>query len=290
MSNCCVNNDWLELLGKGSNPLDFNLINSHLHLNLEVPKFIDNSTSDNYLLTADNIQNKLFFYQDGARIFFIPKHTNTGASTINIDGLGAKDIVYSNGLPITANSILEDIPITLLYSLDNNNFSIVPLSKMETELAYVRGLADGVIEYFEKITNYIISNKRYILHTTNFLFPKEIRKRYITEINEITCKQDGVFNPIDPVLYTHIRNNYYSYIIYADAIKNVAVDRNLQNVKIDFNCNNTIPADLMGALTQHISALYTNRGDCVGGDECCIGIPRSILNLYAKYRVMEFRC
>lgn len=53
---------------------------------------------------------------------FIPAATNTGATTINIDGLGAKNIFYNN-LACDGGELLISVPVTILY--DGTQFQLV---------------------------------------------------------------------------------------------------------------------------------------------------------------------
>ena len=54
-------------------------------------------------------------YSDGLVIFWIPSHTNTGPSTINVNGLGAVAIVNQDGSALTTNQIIANQSATILY-------------------------------------------------------------------------------------------------------------------------------------------------------------------------------
>jgi hypothetical protein len=52
---------------------------------------------------------------DGIVIYWIPAHNNTGASTINVNGLGPVNIVRPDGTPVTANNILANQVTTIMF-------------------------------------------------------------------------------------------------------------------------------------------------------------------------------
>lgn len=54
-------------------------------------------------------------YTDGIVIYWIPSHTNTGPSTINVNGLGAINIVNADGSALAASSIQANVPAIILY-------------------------------------------------------------------------------------------------------------------------------------------------------------------------------
>lgn len=61
-------------------------------------------------------------YVDGMAVAFSPAHSNTGASTINVDGLGAKSIRQYNGSVLNANDIILGAPVELRYSASSGFF------------------------------------------------------------------------------------------------------------------------------------------------------------------------
>lgn len=54
-------------------------------------------------------------YTDGIVIYWIPSNTNTGPSTINVNGLGAINIVNADGSSLSASSIQANVPAIILY-------------------------------------------------------------------------------------------------------------------------------------------------------------------------------
>lgn len=54
-------------------------------------------------------------YTDGIVIYWIPSNTNTGPSTLNVNGLGAINIVNADGSALVASSIQANVPAIVLY-------------------------------------------------------------------------------------------------------------------------------------------------------------------------------
>lgn len=86
-----------------------NIVNSQL---LTLYGGVDTGSANVYAL---NFTANFTAYTDGIIIYWIPSHTNTGASTININGLGAVAIKNGDGSLLTAGEIIQNQPATLLY-------------------------------------------------------------------------------------------------------------------------------------------------------------------------------
>ena len=54
-------------------------------------------------------------YADGIIIYWIPANTNTGASTINVNGLGVVNITNADGSALVAGEIVVNQPATILF-------------------------------------------------------------------------------------------------------------------------------------------------------------------------------
>lgn len=69
--------------------------------------FICTGSNSNYILTTNTaiINSKLAIYENGMELSFITNHINTGASTINIDGLGAVPLVTPTNTPLLAGDL-----------------------------------------------------------------------------------------------------------------------------------------------------------------------------------------
>jgi hypothetical protein len=62
----------------------------------------DTGSANAYLLT---FSANFTSYVNGTIIYWVPSHTNTGASTLNVNGLGALNITYPNGNALAAGQL-----------------------------------------------------------------------------------------------------------------------------------------------------------------------------------------
>jgi hypothetical protein len=73
---------------------------------------LDTGTANAYVL---DFTANFTAYQDGIVIYWIPANTNTGASTLNVNGLGPVDILNQNSDPLTPSQIIAGQVITVMY-------------------------------------------------------------------------------------------------------------------------------------------------------------------------------
>lgn len=73
---------------------------------------VDTGIVNAYVL---NFSANFTSYSDGIIIYWIPANTNTGASTINVNGLGVVSIVNSDGSALLANEIIANQPAQIFY-------------------------------------------------------------------------------------------------------------------------------------------------------------------------------
>jgi microcystin-dependent protein len=69
-------------------------------------------TNNAYAVTANRV---LSAYSDSLIVGFTPNHTNTGAATLNVSGLGAKTIVRPNGDTALAGDIVNGSKVLVIY-------------------------------------------------------------------------------------------------------------------------------------------------------------------------------
>lgn len=85
----------------------------------------DGGSANSYVLSrATNLQEVTKYY-DGMKITFIAGNANTGASTVNVSSLGAKDLVDSEGNDLIEGDINEVDPSTAIYNLASDEFRLV---------------------------------------------------------------------------------------------------------------------------------------------------------------------
>ena len=89
-------------------------------------------------------------YLSGMTISFVPVATNTGAVTIDIDGLGAKNIYYDNATSLAANAIIAGKIVSLEY--DGTRFQM-------TNSVTTSQIADGSITTAKLANNAVTTVK-----------------------------------------------------------------------------------------------------------------------------------
>lgn len=86
-----------------------NIVNSQL---ITLYGGVDTGSANNYIL---NFTAPFTSYVDGLVIYWVPANNNTSASTVNVNGLGAVNIINADGTPIYANQLLANQPSTMIY-------------------------------------------------------------------------------------------------------------------------------------------------------------------------------
>lgn len=66
--------------------------------------------------------NSLAAYAAGQRFLFIPANTNTGATTININSIGAKNVFFA-GAACSGGELVQSVPVVIAY--DGTQFNII---------------------------------------------------------------------------------------------------------------------------------------------------------------------
>lgn len=114
-------------------------------------KFIEQDSAGNTIKTTDSVyQNALLTlsggtdtgqpnayvlnfaapytgYSNGICIFWLPSNNNTGASTINVNGIGVVPLVNPNGSALGANQIIANQMTEIVYSSSVGGFELVSL-------------------------------------------------------------------------------------------------------------------------------------------------------------------
>lgn len=86
----------------------------------------DSGIADAYVLSAAGLLETPTTYSDGARFRFRPTNTSTGASTVNIAGIGVKNITDSG-----VNSFITDELSELVFNATSDEFELVKRNPTE---------------------------------------------------------------------------------------------------------------------------------------------------------------
>lgn len=84
--------------------------------------YTDGGVANAYVITVIGSKQASPAYVDGLRVRFVPANDSTGASTINVAGLGVKSIVDGLGAPLITGSIRSGVLSELFFDLSNDRF------------------------------------------------------------------------------------------------------------------------------------------------------------------------
>jgi len=93
---------------------------------------VDTGSANSY---AINFASNFTALTDGIYIIWYPSNTNTGASQINVNGLGNIAIVNVDGTPLVANEIIANTPTYILYKAGQWVLgNVSPISQLVTKV------------------------------------------------------------------------------------------------------------------------------------------------------------
>lgn len=87
--------------------------------------YTDSGAADAYVLTKIGSKQAAPAYTDGLHASFNVDVTNTGASTVDVDSLGVKDIVYQ-GAALNGGELTAGLIINLRFDTANDRFELIP--------------------------------------------------------------------------------------------------------------------------------------------------------------------
>lgn len=96
--------------------------------------YVDTGVVNAYLLALTNPFYDLGAYLDGFLLTFTPLNVNTGASTVNVNGLGVTPIVNVSGGALTGNEIQALATNYLKYDLANDEFVLLQVNAVDFAL------------------------------------------------------------------------------------------------------------------------------------------------------------
>ena len=85
----------------------------------------DSGAADAYVLSIATNLKAVTKYYDNMMIVFKAGNSNTGASTVNVETLGVKDIKLPDGTALGAGDIISGKYVTAIYNLSDDRFEIV---------------------------------------------------------------------------------------------------------------------------------------------------------------------
>ena len=86
--------------------------------------FVDSGSADAYALSVLTDQIDIPAYKNGQRFTFLPDNDNTGASTVNVNGLGAKEVRTEDDAALVEGAIVTGRLTTIRYDLATDRFKL----------------------------------------------------------------------------------------------------------------------------------------------------------------------
>ena len=129
-------------------PID-NVINSQL---ITLYGGVDTGVANAYLL---NFNAPFSTYTNGIVIYWVPGNNNSGASTVNVNGIGVANIVNPDGSALSANQIVAAQPLQMMYY--SGHFILLNGSFVSGALALTGNLTTGNVA-FGNASNHTITD------------------------------------------------------------------------------------------------------------------------------------
>jgi hypothetical protein len=85
---------------------------------------VDTGSASNYSI---NLNPALLHYFDGLALWVIPANTNGGPSTLNVNGLGVRNVIRRGGAPLQAGDMPAGYKSLLTYNALHSNFELYGL-------------------------------------------------------------------------------------------------------------------------------------------------------------------
>lgn len=102
-------------------------------------RYADSGSANTYVLArvASSSLKDVAIYHDGMAITYEAGNTNTGASTVNVAGLGAKALVL-RGTALGGGEVIAGEQILAFYDLANDRFELVPFGEATETTGFVK--------------------------------------------------------------------------------------------------------------------------------------------------------
>ena len=105
--------------------------------------YTDSGSANAYVLATQASKKGVNAYVDGMRIRFKVGNTNTGASTINVNSLGVKDIKQPGGVALTAGQLTVGDFVTILFN-SSSDFFVLSASLVGSVTPVIANSLDNV--------------------------------------------------------------------------------------------------------------------------------------------------
>jgi uncharacterized phiE125 gp8 family phage protein len=123
----------------------------------------------------------------------------------------------------------------------------------------------------------------------------EIKRSPLQSIEGITYFFAGAEQSVDSSVYYNSLESDFSHVLSAQGSSGFpALDENrMQNITVTFiagygDTSSEIPSWAKSAIASHVSAMWSNRGDCMCGDGGGEFLPASAASVYRQHKIINF--
>ena len=299
--------------------LPVSLNNLMEHIKDDVPRqdiYTDTGVADAYILNNTNKLN-IATLATGLRIRFEVTNVNTGASTVNVDNTGVKNLFMPDGTTsLVAGVLIPETLHTMSYdtTLDSGAgaFKMIKPSELtddEKEYDYAALILKSVVKFAEIYTKREFLTKTFKTFRDSFpgasisSFPIsthmhhlgfELRRSKLQSVEQIQYLKDNVLTTVDTSTYYATNETDFSSVELIDGeVWPNDADNRFQSIEITFKAGfgdnfTDIPENLRGALLQHFLRYFSDRGDCTDAS-CPVGknLPIESKAVYDFWRIID---
>lgn len=181
----------------------------------------------------------------------------------------------------------ESLAVTLSYVKEQ--LRLPEMNKLEDPLlaSYIK----SAMKTAEKYTGRILITTTFNTFRDCFDYPIVIRKSPLQEVISMKYYTDGVLTTLDPSNYYATQSNDYSKIFFTQTAQIPNVDLRAQSIVINFTAGygddfRAIPDDIQLAIVNHVTKIYSSRGDCGCDDaQALSALPVQSKLTYNQYKI-----
>lgn len=161
-------------------------------------------------------------------------------------------------------------PIVYPVSLDEVKSHLKMDTAVTTQDTYIESLIKSCTLWAEKFTGREFITKTFKAYADNFCTEMTLKRAKLQALTSVKYVQDDtlILTTVAPATYYTTLSNEYSMLCLRDGYSWPSdIEAQRQAVLIEFTAgygttSASVPEDIRIALLQHISKLYTQRGDC----------------------------
>lgn len=184
----------------------------------------------------------------------------------------------------------SSLPVTLLLVKQYLRLDITDTVEDEILTLFI----ETAISLFEKFTHRILLQTEFKTFRDQFYSVQfDLLRSPFVSLTSFEYKVSGLLTTVPADLYYLTDENFYSRIILQrDQVWPTDIDIEKQAIEIVFksgigDVGNVIPKDITTALLQTVANLYENRGDCNSSTLEKEMLPRNVIAIYNKYRILN---